>query len=279
MKTLVKGLVLFVLLFSSNIFAQEIPNPSFENWVIGVPVGWYGFGIGQTTDSFNGEYAISLHALDDNIVPILIVGEIIPGIVISERYESFKGFYKLDPEGNDFLKVDVLVGTEEVLMGIGSSHFFTTPPGLWAEFTVPITYSSEGIPDRAFIFLSITNSEETAVPGSNAVVDLVSFDFPTDIGVNDGLSEDKFDLRNFPNPFDNSTTISFELENPTNVTLDVYNLTGRKIETLLNNEMMGSGHQEIRFNSSDLPSGLYFYILSSDDFIITKKMNCIAIIN
>jgi hypothetical protein len=216
-----------------------------------------------------------LHALNDNIVPILIAGEITPGIVISERYESFKGYYKLNPNGNDFLKVDVIVGTEDVVMGIGSSHFFATTPGLWFEFTVPIEYSSEGIPNTALIFFSITNNEQSVDPGSNAVVDMVSFDLITDIGQVSAISDKNLQLKNFPNPFDLSTTISFELNKPSKVTLEIYSMTGQKIASLINDKQINQGHKEIFFDSSDLPPGLYFYTLSSDAFIITKKMNCI----
>jgi hypothetical protein len=268
--------IFFLVFFNFSIaYSQGVPNPSFENWVIGVPVGWYGFGIGQTTDSYSGDYAISLHALNDNIVPILIAGEITPGIVISERYESFKGYYKLNPNGNDFLKVDVIVGTEDVVMGIGSSHFFATTPGLWFEFTVPIEYSSEGIPNTALIFFSITNNEQSVDPGSNAVVDMVSFDLITDIGQVSAISDKNLQLKNFPNPFDLSTTISFTLNKPSKVTLEIYSMTGQKIASLINDKLINQGHKEIFFDSSDLPSGLYFYTLSSDAFIITKKMNCI----
>ena len=254
-------------------FAQEIPNPSFEEWIIGAPVGWFGFGIGQSSDSYDGNYAAAIQVLNDNTVPLLIAGEVVPGISISERYESFKGFYKLNPNGNDFLKVDVIMGLDGDVVGIGSVQF--SEASNWTEFTVPISYSSEETPNDALIFFSITNDEGTATAGSNAVVDFVSFDEVTGIEQLRGLTKESVHFKNFPNPFDLSTTISFDIENSTMVSLEVYNLTGQKVSTLLKDELIGTGHHKFRFDSMDIPSGLYFYTLSTDNFIVTRKMNCI----
>ncbi|RLD23510.1 MAG: hypothetical protein DRI54_07255, partial [Bacteroidetes bacterium] len=254
MKKLYNCLMLVALFFSSSIFAQEIPNPSFEEWIIGAPVGWYGYGIGQTTDSFDGDYSVSMLALNDNTVPILIAGEVVPGIIVSERYGAFKGFYKLNPNGEDFLKVDVIMGLDGDVVGIGSVHFPETPASLWSEFIVSITYSSEETPNDALMFFSITNDEGTATVGSNAVVDFVSFGEVTGIEQLSGLTKESIHLKNFPNPFDLSTTISFDIEKSTKVSLDVYNLTGQKVSTILKNELISSGHHEFRFDSMNLLS-------------------------
>ena len=274
MKTISKGLLFIMLLISISSFAQEIPNPSFEEWVIGAPIGWFGFGIAQSSDAFQGSFSVRIDAFDDINVPLLIAGDVVPGFNVSERYGSFKGFYKLNPNGNDFLKVDVIMGFTGDVVGIGSFQFQGTQD-FWTAFTVPISYSSEVTPNDALIFLSITNDEGTATPGSNAVVDFVSFDEITDIEQIGVVSEENFQLSNYPNPFDESTTIAFELNEPTEVNLDVYNLTGRKVATLLKKELLNSGLHEFRFDSMALPSGLYFYTLSNADNVIMRKMNCI----
>ena len=172
MKTFSNCLFLIALFYSSSFFAQEIPNHSFEEWLIGAPVGWFGFGIGQSSDAFEGDYAVSMQVFNDNTVPLLIAGEVVPGINVSERYGSFKGFYKLNPNGSDILKVDVIMGLDGDVVGIGSVQFQGTQ-NFWTAFTVPITYSSELTPNDALIFFSITNDDGTATPGSNAVVDFV----------------------------------------------------------------------------------------------------------
>ena len=256
-------------------FAQEIPNPSFEEWIIGAPVGWFGFGIGQSSDSYDGNYAAAIQVLNDNTVPLLIAGEVVPGINISERYDSFKGYYKFNSNGNDVLKVDVIMGFSGEVVGNGSVQIPEIPTSDWTEFTVPISYSSTETPNDALIFFSITNDEGTATAGSNAIVDFVSFDEVTGIEQLSGLTKESVHLKNFPNPFDLSTTISFDIEKSTKVSLEVYNLTGQKVSTILKNELINSGNHKFRFDSMDIPSGLYFYTLSTDNYIVTCKMNCI----
>jgi len=82
----------------------------------------------------------------------------------------------------------------------------------------------------------------------------------------------KQSLKNYPNPFSSTTTIAYELENSSFVSLEVFDLTGRKIKTLVN-EFKPSGQHEISFNASDLPSGMYFYKL--DNGSETKVNNMI----
>jgi len=71
---------------------------------------------------------------------------------------------------------------------------------------------------------------------------------------------DKFFLaQNYPNPFNPTTTIEFNLSEPSIVTLKVYNLLGQEIKVLLNDEIMEDGEQSVEFNADNIPSGIYFY--------------------
>lgn len=79
-------------------------------------------------------------------------------------------------------------------------------------------------------------------------------------------------LMNFPNPFNPSTSIRFEIERSSLVTLEVYNLSGKKIEVLINNEIIPPGKKEISFDGSGLSSGIYFYKLTAGDFTQTRRM-------
>ena len=83
---------------------------------------------------------------------------------------------------------------------------------------------------------------------------------------------DKFHLaQNYPNPFNPTTAIRFSIAKNVNVKLKVYDITGREVASLLNEEMM-PGVYEYTFNGSNLSSGAYFYRLEAGDFIETKKM-------
>jgi hypothetical protein len=76
--------------------------------------------------------------------------------------------------------------------------------------------------------------------------------------------------QNFPNPFNNSTKISFTIANETNVKLKVYDLLGREVATVVN-EQLKRGNYVKTFNASGLSSGIYFYHLSAGEFKQTKK--------
>jgi hypothetical protein len=77
--------------------------------------------------------------------------------------------------------------------------------------------------------------------------------------------------QNYPNPFNPTTNIRFGLPIPGWVRLNVYNSLGQKVETLLNKERP-AGYHDIRFNGSNLASGLYFYILEAESFRQIRKM-------
>ena len=87
-----------------------------------------------------------------------------------------------------------------------------------------------------------------------------------------GIINKDFHLhQNYPNPFNPTTNIKFEIPSTKFVSIDVYDVLGNKIATLLNNEKK-AGIYNISFNASNLSSGIYFYSLRTDDFVQTKKM-------
>ncbi len=77
--------------------------------------------------------------------------------------------------------------------------------------------------------------------------------------------------QNFPNPFNPSTKIRFDLPFSSDVNLSVYDYLGREVTQLING-MKQAGSYEIDFNASNMASGIYFYKLSTNSSVITKKM-------
>jgi hypothetical protein len=77
--------------------------------------------------------------------------------------------------------------------------------------------------------------------------------------------------QNYPNPFNPSTSISFHLSATGQVSLKVYDVTGREVLTLVN-QVLQPGIYETVFEGSQLNSGVYFYRLKTGDFLETKKM-------
>lgn len=86
----------------------------------------------------------------------------------------------------------------------------------------------------------------------------------------------KFSLsRNYPNPFNPSTKIDFSLPVESRVSLIVYDIAGREVARLLNNEFRKADYHSVEFNAGTLPSGAYFYRLSAGSFTAAGKMICI----
>ena len=83
----------------------------------------------------------------------------------------------------------------------------------------------------------------------------------------------RFELsQNYPNPFNPSTKINFSVPVDSKVSLKIYDISGKLVSTLLNNEFKTANYYTVDFNGVNLSSGTYFYSLQSGDKIDTKKM-------
>ena len=78
-------------------------------------------------------------------------------------------------------------------------------------------------------------------------------------------------LQNYPNPFNESTAIKFELPNQSFVTIDIYDILGRKITTLINGNQSAGSHQLIWY-AGDISSGVYFYKIQANGYNEMRKM-------
>jgi predicted GH43/DUF377 family glycosyl hydrolase len=77
--------------------------------------------------------------------------------------------------------------------------------------------------------------------------------------------------QNFPNPFNPSTTIRYDLPTRAHVTLSIYNTLGQQVATLVN-ESEEAGYHDMRFDASGLASGVYFYRIRAGEYAGTKKL-------
>jgi hypothetical protein len=94
------------------------------------------------------------------------------------------------------------------------------------------------------------------------------------VGINQISSEvpDRFSLsQNYPNPFNPSTKIKFQIPKKGFVKLTVFNVLGKDIQVLVSREL-SPGIYEVDFVGSDLPSGVYYYKLETEEFTQSKKM-------
>ncbi|MBN1781374.1 CotH kinase family protein [bacterium] len=103
-------------------------------------------------------------------------------------------------------------------------------------------------------------------PGRDDIV--VSVDKSPDAG----MPADFRLMQNFPNPFNSSTTIQFQVSEPALVTLKIFNMLGQQVDEPVYRTFL-PGHHSLTWDASGLSSGLYFYRLTTDDGVaLTKKL-------
>ena len=124
---------------------------------------------------------------------------------------------------------------------------------------------------RVEITDSIGSPASTMLPGFiRGAINVLA---PT--GVNDnggpGLPHEFTLEQNYPNPFNPSTVISFSLPTASHVTMEVFNILGQNVVTLLN-ENMSAGNHQVNFDASAYPSGIYFYRWTHRAGSETRKM-------
>ena len=138
---------------------------------------------------------------------------------------------------------------------------YCIPPGSGPLVTIPVTGTGHLILQEADLCDSEGNllKIEVLPSGMNTYGDLTAI-------------VDKFKLsQNYPNPFNPLTEIIYTLPKGTHVKLEVYNVLGQKIATLVHGKQK-AGYKTARWDAGSLASGIYFYRLQAGDFVQTRKM-------
>ncbi len=98
------------------------------------------------------------------------------------------------------------------------------------------------------------------------------WDHTVSVEIDNPYIPDNFSLsQNYPNPFNPSTKITFSVPVESYVSIIVYDIVGREVETLVNTNMP-SGNYSLTWNPKGLTSGVYFYRMESQNYVETKKM-------
>ena len=90
-------------------------------------------------------------------------------------------------------------------------------------------------------------------------------------GVND-LYAGNSDMNCYPNPFSQSTTISYTLGKSGNVKLSVFDMLGKEVAVIIDNAAQSTGIHQVQFNAKNLPKGIYNCVLKTDSKVITKSI-------
>lgn len=146
------------------------------------------------------------------------------------------------------------------------------------ESTIKVKYWDNDINQWDKVSGVILNTTDNLITFNESTVGnffILTGDSPTSVEDTKNTIPGQFVLKqNYPNPFNPSTTIEFSLPTRTNVELIVYNILGKKVAELANGNYE-SGNYSIVFDAKNLPSGVYFYQLKTDNFIQVKKMQLI----
>ncbi len=107
-------------------------------------------------------------------------------------------------------------------------------------------------------------------------IDLGAYEWQGQVGVEDLVESPIISISNYPNPFNPETTISYSIAKVAKVKLDIYNLKGQLVKTLVNKELNAGSHS-VNWDGKDMndrsvSSGVYFYRLTTPDFTQSKKM-------
>ena len=280
-------------------------------WQYDLPHNLHGSGTGSVQLLQNGNYYIYTHGngLDENELSILEVtpeGEIVWKATTTNLFTAWYRSYKiptLHPNAFSVIMdryntldtgIDTLIGI--ILDDLNSSISFTIKNH--SGYSQPYVYNlndteewfgiiSDTIIIEPFnqftinlnpdILFDSTTSLYLDVWPSHHDYALKSFEYNA-YHISNILNTNKKDILNafsmekiLPNPFNPVATISFTIPFSANVNLDVYDILGNRVATLLKQYYLDDGHHSLKWDAQDFPSGLYFIRMESDGFMRTQK--------
>ncbi len=271
-------LTAILIIFISVTFRSfaQIPNAGFENWTNGVPDSWGTDNnsllspITRTTDNHSGSYA-----LEGSVVSYSGIN-ITPAVNISFAYngkpEALTGYYKFTTSNNDSLIISVVLYKNGAGMA-GGSFSTATSAASYTQFTTNLYYvDTQFTPDSCAIAVVIYPAVGAQSTTQFKLDDLSFSNSATAVNTAANQGPESFKLyNNYPNPFNPSTTINYQLPQSSFVTLKVYNVLGREVATLVN-EVKSAGTYSLNFNAAQLPSGVYYCAMQAGSYYKVNKM-------
>ncbi|MCB0283974.1 MAG: T9SS type A sorting domain-containing protein [Calditrichae bacterium] len=278
---------LILLLFPIMIIAQ-VPNFSFENWSNGEPDEWTTTNIAgtvtnitQVSDAHSGTWALKGEISTLFNVPYGPSVSTREGFTagyfpINQKYATVDGWYKLDRNGGMDEALSVLAFFLDENNGVcGQAQALLSPEDSYTKFSIPVDYSfgTGNTPVKASIQVAI-GSDGTFTLGAYFIVDDITFE-----GVASAIDEDDAALQplslnlkpNYPNPFNPTTTFDFQIAVNSNVSLKIYDLSGKEIAVPLNKHL-NAGSYSVKWDAKNFSSGVYIYRFKADEYVKYGRM-------
>jgi hypothetical protein len=273
---------------SGNLYVFENPNT-------GDPASWGSsttLVTGSTDTTRHGQVIASRESAPNNIVAVIFEKQV---------GSSFDLHWVLRPSGGSWGSMENWVVPDEnkwpavYSRKVNSNQTFRSvfersgtgnaPPRSirYKSFDGNIWTQSAQVSDASNDVTGLQKPEVADIDGSTPVFAFVGGNYtnvyfdnfswtPSDINEISGDLPEIYSLeQNYPNPFNPSTSIQFRIPENSFVSLKIYNVLGKEVSTLMNEEK-NAGTYEVNFNASALSSGVYFYKLEAGNFVQTKKM-------
>ncbi len=279
-----KVLLSFVILISTQAIGQTIPNAGFETWVASgpflAPDGWaVSPGVIKSTDAHSGSYALQckLDTFTNPSTSVLdtitataytgaqtmgppVPGSNIGGYAFTSRPDSLTGYYKYQKAPNDSFRISVLLCKKNTVTGgrdtIASALFTSgTAISTYTRFSMPLQYVRALTPDTAVIQVLTANPQAPKHLGTSIWVDDLAFVTNPPAGV-DNLTEVITKPLIYPNPFCDVLAVT-PGSNAAILSMVLSNSVGSII----------AHTKDKTLNTSDLPCGVYFVTILTDDGI------------
>ncbi len=224
-----------------------------QSWVKLTDAGYVNDSLFALPVSQTGVYGLARAGSKHNEYPVLSSFKDTTIVMNSTLEVSFNAY---DPEGAS-LTLWAESDRNEVQVSLADTILQVTPAQDWT-----------GV---AYISLFATDGQDTSVSRFKlSVVDLTAIEDLTSL-------PKTFELyQNFPNPFNSSTTIRFDVPQATQVRLEIYNILGQRVRQLLNNRLPAGSYRLIWDGKDELgrtvSSGVYIYVFRSQSFVKQKRM-------
>ncbi len=148
----------------------------------------------------------------------------------------------------------------------------------WVELEWDLSGVDQNTPwDMAVIILDLAGEAGDASDNFTWYLDQFEFDDGLATNIDEGTSDvpSRMTLaQNYPNPFNPTTNISFALPQANHTVLEVYNMLGQRVATLVN-ETLSAGQHNVSFDAQNLSSGIYIYRLQSGNEVISRKLTLV----
>ena len=229
--------------------------------------GSAGSGIFKTTNGGSSWTEINSGLTNMHIFQLAVIGTKLLAVTLDSVFVSDNDGITWAEETSSLENVNCFVAVnDQLLAGTDDNGVYLSGDdgGIWASF-------SSGLPGNTRVW-SLTVSSDGIFAGTNrGIWRRPLSEMTTDVKNSIELPKNFSLEQNYPNPFNPTTTINYSLPKRSLVTLKIYDVLGREIATLVNEEK-NSGTYKVIWDAKNMTSGVYFYQLRVGSFSQTEKM-------